>query len=74
PAFDRDEPVRLDVALKGPVYYGSNVTMNYADMGTSHRFDLYCEDNPRPCLSGSLSTAEPDLDALRTELSPLMDY
>lgn len=74
PVFDRDEPVRLDVAFKGPVYYGSNVTMQYVDTGKSHRFDLYCEDNLRPCVSGCLSSAEPDLDALRNDLPPLMDY
>ena len=69
PAFRKDEPVRLDVAIKGPVYYGSNVTMNYSDQGQGYRFDLYCEDNPRPSLVGSLSTADPDLESIRRDLS-----
>jgi hypothetical protein len=72
PAFQEDEPVRLDVAIKGPVYYGSNVTMKYAHNGKGHRFDLDCEDNPRPCISGSLSTAKPDFDLACNDLSWLM--
>jgi hypothetical protein len=62
PPFSQDESVRLDVAIKGPVYYGSNVTMKRSDDGASHRFDLYCEDNPRPCISGSLSYGSLDSD------------
>jgi acyl dehydratase len=60
PPFQQDEPVRLDVAIKGPVYYGSNVTMKYSDDGKGPRFDLYCEDNARPCISGSMNSAKPD--------------
>ncbi len=62
PPFREDHSVRLDVAIKGPVYYGSDVTMKRSDDGKSHRFDLYCEDNPRPCVSGYLDCAEPDAD------------
>lgn len=61
PPFKADEPVRLDLAIKGPVYYGSSVTMRYSDDGKGHRFDLYCEDSPKPCISGSLNSAKPDL-------------
>ncbi|MBI4964696.1 MAG: hypothetical protein HY913_15560 [Desulfomonile tiedjei] len=60
PPVQADEPVRLDVAFKGPVYYGSKVTMKYSDCEKGHRFDLYCEDNARPPISGSLSSAKPD--------------
>jgi hypothetical protein len=60
PALQENESVSLDVAIKGPVYYGSNVTMKYSDDGKGHRFDLYCEDNARPCISGSLNSAKPD--------------
>lgn len=74
PGFLRDEPVRLDVAIKGPVYYGSNVNMKYCEKGKSYRFDLYCEGNARPCLSGNLSSAEPDLGLLCKGLSSLMGY
>jgi hypothetical protein len=67
--FERDEPIRLDVAIKGPVYYGSNVTLNYSSMGKGRRFDLYCGENPRPCVMGSLETGEPDLDLIRDTYS-----
>ncbi len=65
PAFAQDTPVRLDVAIKGPVYYGSKVSMKHEEQGRGHRFDLYCEDNPRPCISGFLDSAEPDLEDIR---------
>jgi hypothetical protein len=64
PLLGKDEPVRLDVAIKGPVYYGSTVTMEYAHNGEGNRFDLYCTDNPRPCISGFLGAPKPDLDSL----------
>jgi hypothetical protein len=64
PSLKEDEPVTLDVAIKGPVYYGTNVTMKYSDDGKGHRFDLYCEDNPRPCINGYMSSAKPDLDSI----------
>jgi len=68
PEFRENESVRLDVAIKGPVYYGSNVTMKFSPDDTSHRFDLYCEGNPRPCLSGCLRITEPDLDTIYDDL------
>jgi len=64
PPFEHNQPVRLDVAIKGPVYYESHVTMKYSSQNRGHRFDLYCEDNPRPCISGSLDSAEPDVDLI----------
>jgi hypothetical protein len=65
PPLDQNKRVILDVAIKGPVYYGSNVNMKYSAQGRGHRFDLYCEDKQRPCLSGSVDSSEPDLEALR---------
>ena len=56
--------MRLDVSLKGPVYYGSNVTMRLSEAEKSHSFELYCEDNPRPCIKGALSSPEPNLDSI----------
>lgn len=64
PAFRQEEPVCLDVAIKGPVYYGSNVIMKYSDDEKGYRFDLYCDDNPRPCIQGSLGTAGNSADLL----------
>jgi len=43
-------PFRLDAFLKGPVYYNSNVFLKGSIDGGAVRFDVYCEDNPRPCL------------------------
>ncbi|HTY22849.1 MAG TPA: hypothetical protein VMC85_06950 [Desulfomonilaceae bacterium] len=63
PAFAEDQPVRLDVSIKGPVYYGSKVTMKVASDTRSHRFDLFCEDDPRPCIRGSLSSFGSVLDS-----------
>ncbi len=64
PAFPENQPVCLDVSIKGPVYYGSNVTMKLCDAGNSHSFELYCEDNPRPCIKGALSSPESDFDSM----------
>jgi hypothetical protein len=64
PAFPEGQPVCLDVSIKGPVYYGSNVTMRLSDAEESHGFELYCEDNPRPCIKGALSSLESDLDSI----------
>jgi hypothetical protein len=64
PAFPENQPVCLDVSIKGPVYYGSNVTMRLSNAEKSHGFELYCEDNSRPCIKGSLSSPEPKLDSI----------
>jgi len=72
PALREDEPVRLDVAIKGPVYYGSDVTLKYSAEKGSHPFDLYCGENPRPCVRGCLSSVEPDFDSIWNALSRLM--
>ncbi len=49
---------RLDIAFKGPVYYKSNVILKSVKSGHSERFDIYCEDNPRPCICGNLHFGE----------------
>jgi len=41
---------QLDAFLKGPVYYKSNVYLRGTAGGGATRFDVYCEDNPRPSL------------------------
>jgi hypothetical protein len=55
PAF----PVRLDAAFKGPVYYDTDLTLEYAPAGGGQRFNLYCAGDPRPCLVGAIDSAEP---------------
>ncbi len=46
---------RLLALFKGPVYYRSNVSLRGMSSGEGIRFDIYCEDNPRPSLSCQLS-------------------
>jgi len=58
PEISGDYPVRIDVALKGPVYYSSEVVMKYNPCLTGYRFDLYCGDMKRPCILGSIRNVE----------------
>jgi hypothetical protein len=46
---------RLVALLKGPVYYKSNVYLKGILRGDGIRFDIYCEDNPRPSLCCQVS-------------------
>ena len=46
---------RLLALFKGPVYYKSNVSLRGVSGEEGIRFDIYCEDNPRPSLSCHLS-------------------
>ncbi len=45
----------LDIAFKGPVYFGRNVILKSKEVSGSERFDLYSEGNPRPCICGKLA-------------------
>ena len=45
---------RLLTLFKGPVYYKSNVFLKGVSSEEAIRFDIYCEDNPRPSLSCQL--------------------
>jgi acyl dehydratase len=47
-------PVELDFFLKGPVYYERHLTLRSVGIDQGHRFDLYCEGNERPCISGKV--------------------
>lgn len=44
----------LNIAFKGPAYYGKNVLLKSAYDGLTRRFDIYSEGNPRPSICGSL--------------------
>lgn len=48
---------RLLALFKGPVYYKSMVSLKGVSSGEGIRFDIYCEDNPKPSLSCQLSNA-----------------
>ncbi len=55
PKLDGDGPLNYDILFKGPVFLGSRAKLVSASSGASHRFDLYCGSNPKPCLCGMLS-------------------
>lgn len=54
PGEDMDRPLHLDFFLKGPVYYESTLVLKHKKKKNSHRFDLYCKGNTKPCISGEL--------------------
>jgi acyl dehydratase len=53
-------PLRLDVAYKGPVYYGSRLVLRGAAVDEGYRFDLYCDDADKPAIPGLLERASAD--------------
>lgn len=52
--LDEAGALRLDVAFKGPIYYGRALTMKAARRGAGWRFDLYCADAPKPAMPGRI--------------------
>jgi hypothetical protein len=54
PGVDTGRELHLDFFLKGPVYYESQLVLKNKKMGKNHRFDLYCQGNAKPCISGEL--------------------
>ncbi len=54
PDFESKNPLKLDVAYKGPVYYDRPLTMKNSKINNGFRFDLYCEGNDRPSVVGSV--------------------
>ncbi len=50
-------PAKYDVLFKGPVFLGSTVKTLVEDSEHECRFDLYCGNNPRPCLCGLITTS-----------------
>ena len=47
-------PVQLDLVFKGPVYMESTATMKATGQDDGTLFELYCDDNPRPCIRGQV--------------------
>ena len=54
PMLPGDGPLMLDLHFKGPAYYNNRLTQKIASTDSSHRFDLYCGDEERPCIAGKL--------------------
>jgi hypothetical protein len=52
PGYAPTGPVRYDLAFKGPIFNGSKVEMRIADQCGGRRFDMFCANNPRPCVCG----------------------
>jgi len=52
-----DNPVRIDVSFKGPMYVTSRATIK---TDTDGRFELFCGTNPRPVIVGAYQNALPD--------------
>ncbi|BCS96762.1 hypothetical protein DSLASN_23940 [Desulfoluna limicola] len=44
------------IRLKGQLYYGRDLTLTYDDTAEGKFFDLFCEGNERPSISGVLKT------------------
>jgi len=57
PSVEAERPLHLDFFLKGPVYYESTLVLKNKRMKDKNRFDLYCEGNTKPCISGELREA-----------------
>ncbi len=55
PKVSGDEPVRLDVTFKGPVYLGNTVKLRNESKDNKQRFDLFCGENDRPSICGNLT-------------------
>jgi hypothetical protein len=47
-------PLYLDVALKGPVFYGRDAMVKTQSADKATRFDVLSQGNPRPCMRGIL--------------------
>lgn len=58
PSMPETFPLRYDIAFKGPVFLGSKVMMKVEGDKSRSRFDLYCQDNPRPCIKGLIYAQE----------------
>ncbi len=56
PSLKKAEQVKLDVALKGPAYYGKELTMKSDENQEKFRIDVLCADNPKPALMFEIVT------------------
>ncbi len=57
--LNKPTPERLNISLKGPVFYDTNVNMKLKNTGNNTRFDLYCSDNPRPSICVEMTSETP---------------
>lgn len=52
PDLEDSQAICLEAEIKGPIYYNSELSLKNLGTQEFNRFDVYCQDNPRPCLSG----------------------
>jgi len=50
-------PWVLDLHYKGPLYYNHHFTLSCQTVDQAVRFDVYCEENPKPCVCGLITGA-----------------
>lgn len=58
------ESLRLDVAFKGPVYYGSKLVLRGARKPNGVRFNLYSGVTDKPAIPGNIQEVDADHDLL----------
>lgn len=58
---------RLDVLIKGPVYYNRNLSLIGNVRKDFQRFDLFCEGNSRPCICAELTDFELQYENIHKE-------
>lgn len=58
------ESLRLDVAFKGPVYYGSKLIMRGAKKMNGYRFNLYSGVADKPAIPGNIQEVKPEYGLL----------
>ena len=47
---------QVDLLYKGQMYYESELMLKHIKKEGTHRFDLYCEGNDRPCICGGIKS------------------
>ena len=52
-AVDNTQPIRCDVAFKGPLYIENDITVK-VDANAAGRFELFSGKNDRPCIASSI--------------------
>lgn len=55
-----DQGLRADLAFKGPIFVGSRASMKVEASHSARRFDVYCGNNPRPCVAGKVQAVPSD--------------
>ncbi len=49
-----ENAIALDIGLKAPIYYESNIILKSEQDNDAKLFDIYLEENPLPCICGKL--------------------